>query len=145
LAGGSYTEALRLLQHLENDLLPAVKNLFNALFTNNGAGFVKFTEQLAKSGREGQKNFLQYVIELLEQSLRAQHMPGRPLALPPEEAEFVTRLASRKLPLEATSEMIKALSDTIYHIERNAHSKTQLLALTIKLQYLIQGRQLPVL
>ncbi len=145
LAAGSYTEALRLLHHLENDLLPAVRNLFNALFTNNGAGFVKFTEQLSKSGREGQKNFLQYIIELLEQSIRAQHIQGKPLSLPPEEADFVARLAGRKLSLEVISQMIAALSETIYHIERNAHSKAQLMALAIKLQHLIQDKPLPVL
>lgn len=145
LAAGSYTEALRLLQHLENDLLPDVKAWFNALFTNNGAGLLKFTESLAKSGREGQKNFLQYVIELLEQSIRAQYMPGRPLALPPEEADFVSRVAARRLTVEVISGMIEALSKTSYHIERNAHGKSQLTALSIKMQYLLQGRPLPVL
>jgi DNA polymerase-3 subunit delta' len=145
LAAGSYTEALRLVQHIENDLLPGVRNWFNTLFTNNGAGIIKFTETLAKEGREGQKNFLQYVIGLLEHSLRAQHMPGRPLALPPEEAAFTTRLAARHLGIEAISSMIDAISKTIYHIERNAHSKAQLTALSIKLQYLTQGRALPVL
>ena len=145
LAAGSYTEALRLIQHLENDLLPDVKQWFNAIFTNNGAGMVKFTENLAKTGREAQKNFLQYVVELLEQSIRAQHLPDRPLALPPEEADFAKRLGTRNLPLQTLENMIRALSDGIFHIERNAHSKTQLLALSIKLQHHIQGRPLPVL
>ncbi len=145
LAAGSYTEAIRLLQHLENDLLPGVRAWFNALFTNNGAGFLKFTESLSKSGREGQKNFLQYVIELLEQSIRAQYLQGRPLALPPEEADFVAKVAARKLPVATVSGMIEALSKTIYHIERNAHGKAQLTALSLKMQYLLQGRPLPVL
>ena len=144
LAGGSYTEALGLLQHFENDLLPDVRNWFNHLFTNNGAGFSKFAEELAKTGREGQKNFLQYVVELLEHSIRAQYMPGVALALPPEEAVFAGRLGARGLALPQITEMINALSDAIFHIERNAHSKTQLLALSIKLQYAIQGKKMLV-
>lgn len=144
LANGSYTEALRLLQHFENDLLPDVRNWFNHLFTNNGAGFARFAEELSKSGREGQKNFLQYVIELLEHSLRAQYMPDVEPALPPEEATFAKKLASRGLSLNTITEMIGVLSDTIYRIERNAHSKTQLLTLSVKLHYLIQGKTIPV-
>jgi DNA polymerase-3 subunit delta' len=144
LSGGSYTEALRLLQHLENDLLPDVRKWFNHLFTNNGPGFTKFAEDLSKTGREGQKNFLQYVVELLEQSIRTQYMPGITLSLPAEEADFARRLAGRNLPLQTISDMIKALGDTIYRIERNAHSKTQLLALSVRLQYMIHGKVLPV-
>ena len=145
LAGGSYTEALRLLQHFENDLLPEVRNWFNYLFTNNGAGFSRFSEELSKSGREGQKNFLQYVIQLLEQSVRAQYIPGIALSLPPEEATFAAKLGSRGLPLPVITEMIKVLGETIYHIERNAHSKTQLLGLSVKLHYLIRGMAIPVI
>jgi DNA polymerase-3 subunit delta' len=42
IAMGSYTEALRLVRHAENDLFPEVRNLFNNIFTNNGIGIGKF-------------------------------------------------------------------------------------------------------
>jgi len=142
MANGSYTEALRLVRNTENDLFPGVKQWFNALFTNNGAGIGKFAEEWSKAGREQQKNFLHYVIQLLEQAIRVRYMPGMQPALPPEEADFVQRLAKMNLPFDAIERMVKNITDTIFYIERNAHSKTQLHALSIRLTYIIQNKEL---
>ncbi|MCB0697808.1 MAG: hypothetical protein KDC07_10610 [Chitinophagaceae bacterium] len=126
MANGSYAEALRLLQHAENDLFPEVRNWFNALFTNNGVAITKFAEQWSKAGREQQKNFLHYIIQLLEQAIRVRYLPGQPPALPPAEADFVRKIAAMKVSYETINSMVKEITDTIYYIERNAHSKTQL-------------------
>jgi len=145
IANGSYAEALRLLQHAENDLFPEVRSWFNALFTNNGIAIAAFAEQWSKSGREQQKNFLHYTIQLLEQAIRVRYLPGNPPALPPAEADFVTKLAAMKISFETINRMVKEITDTIYYIERNAHSKTQLHVLCVRMVYIITGRPLPVL
>ena len=145
IANGSYAEALRLLQHAENDLFPEVRNWFNALFTNNGVAIAAFAEQWSKSGREQQKNFLHYTIQLLEQAIRVRYLPGHPPALPPAEADFVSKLAAMKISFETINLMVKEITDTIYYIERNAHSKTQLHVLCVRMVYIITGRPLPVL
>lgn len=143
MAMGSYAEALHLANHSENDLFPAVRDLFNALFTNNGLVFVKFADEWSKAGREQQKNFLHYIIQLLEQAIRARYTPDLPLALPDVEAQFVKKLAATKTTFDAFDKMAKALTDTMYYIERNAHSKSQLLALTIRLQHIISNKPMP--
>jgi DNA polymerase-3 subunit delta' len=140
LANGSFTEALRVLQHAGHDLFPHVRNWFNGLFTNNGITLTQFVEEWSKAGREQQKHFLQYVIQLLEQALRTSYLPQVPPPLPPEEAQFVQRLASLGLSHEKLERMVARISDTIFYIERNAHSKTQLLALSIRLTHIIQGK-----
>lgn len=145
MADGSYTEALRLLRNAENDLFPDVRSWFNALFTNNGIGIAKFAEDWSKAGREQQKNFLHYIIQLLEQTIRVRYLPQHPPALPQEEAQFVQKLAGMPLSLDTLNTLIKEIGQTIYYIERNAHSKTQLHTLSIKLVYAIQNRPLPVL
>lgn len=145
MANGSYAEALRLLQHAENDLFPDVRTWFNALFTNNGVAITKFAEQWSKSGREQQKNFLHYIIQLLEQAIRVRYLPEHPPALPQAEADFVKKLAAMKVSTETINSMVKELTDTIYYIERNAHSKTQLHVLSIRLVYIINNRQMPVI
>jgi DNA polymerase-3 subunit delta' len=144
MANGSYAEALRLVRHSENDLFPEVRTWFNSLFTNNGIGIAKFAEEWSKAGREQQKNFLHYIIQLLEQAIRVRYMPDKLPALPDEEAQFVQKLAAMTLPLEVFNKMVKAISQTIYYIERNAHSKTQLHALSIRLVYIIQNKEMPV-
>jgi DNA polymerase-3 subunit delta' len=145
MADGSYTEALRMLKHSENNLFEAVRNWFNVLFTNNGPGISKFAEEWSKAGREQQKNLLQYVIQLLEQALRTSYLPHLDPALPEEEAQFVKKLAARNLPLSLMNTLVHELTQTIYYIERNAHSRTQLHALSIKMVYALKNRELPVL
>jgi DNA polymerase-3 subunit delta' len=144
IAMGSYTEALRLVRHAENDLFPEVRNLFNSLFTNNGIAIAKFVDDWSKSGREQQKNLLHYIIQLLEQTIRVRYNPQANIALPPAEAQFVQKLAGTGISFEGVGKMVSALTDTIFYIERNAHSKTQLHAMAIKLQYVVQNRPLPV-
>lgn len=142
LANGSFTEALRLIRHAENDLFPEVRQLFNILFTNNGLAIAKFSEEWSKAGREQQKNFLHYVIQLLEQAIRARFIPGGEIALPKEEAEFAQKLAGMQVGHEQLARMVEAITDTIYYIERNAHSKTQLHAMCVRLQYIIRNKEL---
>lgn len=145
MSQGSYAEALRLLQHTENDLFPEVRSWFNSLFTNNGIELTRFAEDWSKSGREQQKNFLHYIIQLLEQTIRVTYLPEGEYVLPVNELEFVKKLSSIKLPLEAMNNIVTELTKAIYYIERNAHSKTQLLALSIRVVYIIQGKEHPTI
>lgn len=140
IANGNFTQALQLVRHAENDLFLQVRRWFNALFTNNGLEISKLAEEWSKGGREQQKNLLHYVIQLLEQTLRARYLPQVPPILPDEETVFVRKLATHSISFEAIQQMIGHISRTIYYIERNAHSKTQLHALSIQLMYAIQGK-----
>lgn len=141
LANGSFTEALRLLRHTDNDLFPEVRRLFNAVFTKNGMEISKFAEEWSKAGREQQKNFLQYVIALLSQAIRLQYLNDAH-SLPDEEIDFVKKLIAKNLGAETMNAMIEEISKTIYHIERNAHSRTQLHALTIQLSHIATGKKI---
>lgn len=139
MADGSYTEALTLLQHIENDLFPMAKQWFNMLFTHNGLGVSKFVEELAKKGREQQKSFLQYVIHLLEATIRQRYTNTSILAN--EELAFVQKLAATTLSFEAIQSLIEDLDKTSYYIQRNANGKIQLQALSIKMMYAIQNKK----
>lgn len=143
IAMGSYIEALRLASNADNDLFPGVRDLFNSIFTNNGIALTKFAEEWSKAGREQQKNFLHYIIQLLEQAIRARYTPDMPLSLPDAEAQFVKKLGATKTTFEAFQQLIDTLTDTMFYIERNAHSKTQLLALAIRMQYIITNKPMP--
>ncbi len=145
MAHGSYAEALRLLQHAGNDLFADVRNWFNGLFTNNTVAITKFAEEWSKSGREQQKNFLHYTIQLLEQTIRISYLPDHPPQLPDDESAFIKKLASMNIPVNVINDMVEEITNTIYYIERNAHSKTQLQALSIRLTYVIQNKPIPTL
>lgn len=139
MAGGSFAEALRLLSHTEHDLFPQLRRWFNALATRNTPELLKFIDEWAKSGRESIKGLLHYTIQMMEESLRVQYMPGHEPALPSEESGFVKKLAQRGMSAEVITAINKQLTNTIRNIGQNAHSKTQLLALSIRLQHLLAG------
>jgi DNA polymerase III subunit delta' len=134
MAMGSYADALHLLKKNDDNLLEDVRKLFNAVFRDNGLEIADFAEQWSKKGREAQKKLLQYTLHLLEQSVRARYLPPEKVALPPDEAIFVRRVADNKNLRETTMQkMITALQTTSQHIEHNAHSKAQLHAMCIQL------------
>lgn len=144
LAEGSYSNALQLLRYTGNDLLVPLREWFNGIFTNNGVTLNKWVEDMAKTGREQQKNFLLFTQQLLSHAMRMSFIPGHQPALPEDEAVFAGKLAQRKFSASVFQKMDDALNKTVYHIERNAHSKTQLLHLSIQMQYIIQGLELKV-
>lgn len=139
ISGGSFSEALHLLRNSDNDMFVHLRNWFNSLFTNNGINLSKFADDLSKTGREQQKNFLRYVLQMLENAIRTRYT-GK-TNLPGEEGVFVQKLAASPLSLEGLYKMAEAITDTIYHIERNAHVKIQLHALSLRMVYAIQNKQ----
>lgn len=145
IAQGSYTEALRLVRNVDNDLFPEVRQLFNSLFTNNGLAIAKFAEDWSKAGREQQKNLLHYIIQLIEQAIRVRYQPDANITLPESEAQFVKKLAGTNISFEGFGQMVTTIADTIFYIERNAHSRTQIHAMAIRMQHFIQSKPLPVL
>lgn len=144
LAEGSYTNALQLLHYTGSDLLVPLREWFNGIFTNNGIMLNKWVEDMGKTGREQQKNFLMFTQHLLAHVMRMTLIPGHIPALPEDEATFAGKLAQRNFAPEVFRKIDEAINKTVYHIERNAHSKTQLLYLSIQMQYLIQGQELKV-
>lgn len=140
IAEGSFIAALRLLTEEENDLFPQARNWFNLLFTNNGVGLAKFADELSKTGREQQKNFLHYVIHLLETTLKQRFTHHCNLS--DEESTFVQKLAATHLSFETINTMIDEIGKTSYYIQRNASGKIQVHALCIKLMSAIQNKKL---
>ncbi|WP_118950767.1 DNA polymerase III subunit [Taibaiella helva] len=144
LAEGSYSNALQLLNYTGSDLLLPLREWFNGVFTHNGITVNKWVEDMGKTGREQQKNFLLFTQQLLGHALRMTLIPGYVPSLPEDEAAFAGKLAQRNFAPEIYEKIDEAINKTIYHIERNAHSRTQLLYLSLQVQYLIQGQELKV-
>lgn len=143
LGEGSYSRAKALLEQSEQDLLALLRDWFNALFTHNGALINKWIEDMGKMGREQQKNFLLFAQQMLAHALRHALIPGYAAPLLAEEAAFIGKIAQRKYPIALFESVDQWIGETIYHIGRNAHPKTQLLSLSIKMQYAFQGTPLP--
>lgn len=146
LSAGNYREALRQAQQAESDWMQELRDWLNYIVRKQSRELLQWIERIASSkvGRENQKQFLKYFINILEHALRAQFIPPEELRLPPEEQDFALRLQKLADPLQI-SDMIGELEAACYHIERNANGKILFHALSIRLQYIFARKEALVL
>jgi DNA polymerase III subunit delta' len=146
IAMGNYREAMTLLQNAEDDYHELLRNWLNYIFTGNRPALQAWIEQIAstKIGRENQKQFLRYFINLLEHSLRLQFLDRQQLAFSEEEMDFAAKL-NKLANLKQMESIMELLDNACYYIERNANAKLLFHALSIRLQYIFRNKSLPVL
>ncbi|HTL08211.1 MAG TPA: hypothetical protein VL307_08150 [Chitinophagaceae bacterium] len=141
---GNYREALQLLQHAEEDWLDMLREWLNATLKGGPSAQLKWIDEIAKLGREKQKQFLRYFNHLLEQSVRLRSLGSdsqQAASMPAKERDFAVRL--NKLADTAQQQaIIEELDKASYYIERNAHGKMLFHALTIKLLHIIADKSL---
>jgi DNA polymerase III subunit delta' len=139
---GSYREALHLLQHADEDYFNLLREWLNAILRTGPAVQVKVIEQIARLGREAQKQFLRYFMHLLEQALRLQITTGAHretilAAMAPGERDFALKL-NKQISVEQKEAIAEELDKASYYIERNANAKILFHALTIKLFHIVK-------
>lgn len=139
ISEGNYREALQLLQHSESDWLQLVREWLNITVKQNYPVQLKWIEEVAKLGREKQKQFLKYFIHLLENALRSSIL-NTPQGMG-AEAEFSERL-NKICSTHQIEAIIEELNKASYYIERNANAKILFHALTIKLFHIIKNNSL---
>jgi DNA polymerase III subunit delta' len=142
-SNGNYREALHLLQHAEEDYNQLLKEWLNASLRNQALPQVKAIEEIAKLGREKQKQFIRHFIHLLESALRLQvagadrvDEVGSTMAEP--ELEFALKI-NKAMNLEQINALSAELDKASYYIERNANAKILFHALTIKIFHIVKN------
>jgi DNA polymerase III subunit delta' len=136
----NYREALRQLQHGQDDWLGLLREWLNAVLRSGPIAQVKWVEEISKQGREKQKQFLQYFIHLLEQAIRLRMSEAAFADMPETEKDFAGRL-NKTADLAAQQAIVEELNKSIYYIERNAHAKMLFHALTIRLYHILANRE----
>jgi DNA polymerase-3 subunit delta' len=143
MAEGNYGEALRMMQHATNDLLEVTRGWLNAIIQLRPLALQDWIEEMAsaKKGREKQKQFLRYFLNLLEHALRMQYTPGT-LQFPEQEQRFAASLHKMADHIQIR-QVMEELDRACFHIERNANPKVLFHALSIRLHYIFAGQPLP--
>jgi DNA polymerase-3 subunit delta' len=132
----NFREALRQLQHGQDDWQGLLREWLNAILRTGPIAQVKWVEEISKAGREKQKQFLQYFGHLLEQAIRLRMSDGALVDLPEKERDFAIRL-NKTAVLSAQQAIVEEINKSIYCIERNAHAKMLFHALTIRLYHIL--------
>jgi DNA polymerase-3 subunit delta' len=140
---GNYREALHLIQHADEDFHGLLREWLNATLKNQTIAQVKMIEEIARLGREKQKQFLKHFTHLIEQAVRMQVsddlLKDKLLnAMSSGEQDFVARL-NKAMSLEQKEAIVEELDKATYYIERNANAKILFHALTIKIFHIVKN------
>ncbi|KGO85782.1 DNA polymerase III subunit delta' [Flavobacterium rivuli WB 3.3-2 = DSM 21788] len=146
-AQGNYNKALHLL-HKTNDELPFeewfvmwVRAAFRA--KGNAAAIhdlIAWSEQIAGIGREAQKQFLNFCIDMFRQALLINYNAKELVYMEPTVDKFKLENFAPFVNGSNIHDIFKELSDALYHIERNGNAKIILTDLSIKLTRLIHKK-----
>lgn len=146
-AQGNFNKALHLL-HENGEELPfeewfvlwvraAFRAKGNASAIND---LILWSEQIAALGREAQKKFLQFCIDMFRQALLLNYQTTSLVYMEPKVEKFKLENFAPFVNGNNINDIFKELSDAIYHIERNGNAKIILTDLSIKLTRLIHKK-----
>jgi DNA polymerase-3 subunit delta' len=131
LSNGNLTEALVMLQQENKGYHKLFIDWLRLCFGNKGLEIITFVDQLAKMGRENQKNFLRYGISFIRECCLLMAGAGNLVHLPAQELETAQKMIVVMNIPEAQA-ISAELEKAHYHVERNANSK--ILFLDVSLQ-----------
>ncbi|TWO34001.1 DNA polymerase III subunit delta' [Seonamhaeicola sediminis] len=146
-ANGNYNKACDLVYHDSEDIqfeewfVFWVRSAFKA--KGNKAAIhdlISWSENIAKTGRETQKQFLQFCIGFFRQALLLNYSASDLVYLEPKTETFKLEKFAPFIHGNNILEISNELQDAIYHIERNGNSKIILTDLSIKLTRLLHKK-----
>lgn len=149
---GNYNKALHLLQD-DNEELPFekwfvdwVRSAYRAVDKNPEKGkaavldLIQWSENIAGVGREAQKQFLSYCINMFRQAMLINYQAEKLVYLQTSVDGFKLEKLAPFVTGNNINDIFKELSDASYHIERNGNAKIVLTDLSIKLTRLIHNK-----
>lgn len=146
-AQGNYNKALQLLTedgedvYFEKWFVDWVRGAFRA--KGNAAAIndlIAWSEQISGLGRETQKKFLHYCIDMFRQALLLNYQTTSLVYMEPKIEKFKLENFAPFVNGNNINDIFRELSDAVYHIERNGNAKIILTDLSIKLTRLIHKK-----
>lgn len=142
LANGSYSEALKVLN--QNEASVSFLNNFQT-FMRLALKFdctksLEWIDENASMGREKQKQFLQYSLEVFRDSLMYNYGDRNLVRLSGQEKQFLEKFAPF-VNRGNYERLVEEFNSNYYYIERNANPKILFMDLMLKTNELINLRQ----
>lgn len=139
LCDGNYNEALQLIDANDNE------KLYSATFISwmrfcyqvKVPDIMKWVEDVSAHGREKQKSFLNYAIQMIRESLLLNYADKSMVKLNGDIFDFLTKFAPFIHGANCMS-MTEELNRAYSHIERNANPKILFLDLSFKMMKLLK-------
>lgn len=146
-ADGNYNKACDLIYHDSEDLqfeewfIYWIRSAFKAKGNKSAIhDLISWSDDISKTGRETQKQFLQFCLNFFRQALLLNYNAPGLVYLEPRTNGFKLENFAPFVHDSNILEINEALQDAIYHIERNGNSKIILTDLSIKLTRLLHKK-----
>jgi DNA polymerase-3 subunit delta' len=138
LADGNYAEALLLISENENagQNLASFQKLMRASIKFEPKAVMAWIDEVSSAGRERQKNFLNYALHIMRESMMLKYADESLIKLGVDEQEFVNKF-SPFIHGNNVESFIEELNKAHYHMERNANVKILFMDLAFKFNELL--------
>jgi DNA polymerase-3 subunit delta' len=147
-ADGNWNKALKIAHHSNGDeqfeewfiiwIRTAFKAKGNATVVQE---LIEWSDTIAATGRELQKNFLNYCLQFFRQAMLTNYTADELVFLEPKTKGFDLAKFAPFIHGGNIVAINEELNDAIYHIERNGNAKIILLDLSIKLTRLLHQKE----
>ena len=146
-SNGNYNKACDFVYHDSEDLqfekwfIFWIRSAFKAKGNKSAIhDLISWSEDIAKTGRETQKQFLQFCLNFIRQALLLNYNAKELVYLEPRSENFKLENFAPFIHNNNIFEISDEIQDAIYHIERNGNSKIILTDLSIKLTRLLHKK-----
>lgn len=146
-SNGNYNKACDLVYHDSEDIqfeewfVFWIRSAFKAKGNKTAIhDLISWSEQVAKTGRETQKQFLQFCLDFFRQALLMNYNANPLVFMEPKTKNFKLENFAPFVHEGNIMDISQELQDAIYHIERNGNSKIILTDLSIKLTRLLHKK-----
>ncbi len=145
---GSWNKALHMLQHDDNELafekwfITWVRTAFKAKGDASVVhDLITWSEEIAKTGRETQKRFLNYCSQFFRQAMLANYGAGSLVYLETDTRNFELEKFAPFVHGANIEDIHKAIEEASYHIERNGNARIILLDLSMQLTRFLHKKE----
>ncbi|MAL60537.1 MAG: DNA polymerase III subunit delta' [Flavobacteriaceae bacterium] len=146
---GDFNKALQIIENTNEDTIFEewfilwVRTAFKAKGNKKAIQeLLQWSDLMAQNGRETQKNFLFYCVELFRQALLKNYKADSLLYFETKDPKFTIEKFAPFVHQNNIFEIVEALENANYHIERNGNAKIIFTDLSIQLTRLIHKKEL---
>jgi DNA polymerase-3 subunit delta' len=138
MADGNYSEAIRLLEENEENVsfLNHFQSFMRLSFRFDATKALQWIDENAATGREKQKQFLQYGLQVFRDALMLNLGAANLVRLSGQEKQFLEKFAPF-VNQKNYEKLVEEFNSNYYYIERNANPKVLFMDLLLKTNELI--------
>ncbi|MFY0644778.1 MAG: DNA polymerase III subunit delta [Bacteroidia bacterium] len=134
LADGNMREAVMMVEEVDDNYSELFRKMMLACYQNDLSTVSKFTDELARLGRNQIQLYLQNGLKILRETLLYKSIDDYEIKFVGEYKDFIRNFSST-MNAKLIEESYRSINEVIYHIGRNANAKISLFNLSLALRH----------